>query len=123
MLTPQKERAVVYAITTTLVTEHPLRLGLRQKLRLTLPEGAKLNTLGELEALAIDLGVVISARAALDYDSARWLGAEPNVQPVRSAQAVVIEYTAHPQAKLYVATGGDTTADSDLTPRPHLLAV
>jgi hypothetical protein len=101
VLTPKKERAIVYAITTTQVAEHPLRLGVRQKLHLTLPEGAKLNILGELEELAIDLGVVISARAALDYDPARWLGAEPNVQPVQSATAVVVEYTAHPRCELW----------------------
>jgi hypothetical protein len=33
LLTPKNERALVYAITTTQVTEHPLRPGLRQKLR------------------------------------------------------------------------------------------
>src|SRR5205823_11464532 len=47
--TPQQERAVIYGITTTNITEHPLRPGVRQKLRLTLPEGVQLNALGELE--------------------------------------------------------------------------
>lgn len=112
--TPQKERAVIYAITLTNLTEHPLRPGVRQKARLTLPDGAKLNKLGELEELDIDLGVVISARAALDYDAARWLGAEPVVLPVKSTNAVVIEYAAHPQAKLYVATGANSHAAYDL---------
>ncbi|MFN8486482.1 MAG: CehA/McbA family metallohydrolase [Caldilineaceae bacterium] len=114
ILTPQKERAVIYGISTTTITEHPLRPGLRQKLRLTLPASAKLNAIGELEDVAIDLGVVISARAALDYDQTRWLGAEPNVQPVQTDKAVVIEYVAHPQGKLYVGTGGDTVAVYDL---------
>jgi len=35
--TPQKERAVIYGITLTTVTEHPLRAGVRRKARLTLP--------------------------------------------------------------------------------------
>lgn len=112
--TPQKERAVIYGITLTTVTEHPLRAGVRRKARLTLPEGTKLNKLGEAEGLQIDLGVVISARAALDYDHTRWLSAEPVVQPVRSEQAVIVEYSAHPQAKLYVPTGADTQQVYDL---------
>jgi hypothetical protein len=116
--TPRNERALIYAITTTTVTEHPLRPGVRQKLRLTLPPGAKLNGLGELEEVSIDLGIVISARAALDYDPERWLGAEPNVQPLKSEQAVVIEYTAHPQARLYVGRDGSAPAVYELSSLP-----
>jgi hypothetical protein len=104
----KKERAVIYGITTTHVADHPLRPGLRQKVRLTLPEGAKLNKVGELEGATLDLGVVISARAALDYDQARWLGDEPVVQPTKSTGAVIIEYAAHPQAILYIPTGTET---------------
>ncbi len=105
--TPQRERSVIYAITTTQLTDHPLRPGLRRKARLTLPAGAQLNKLGELEGLAIDLGNVISARVALDYDAERWLSAEALVQPQPSTTAVNIEYVAHPQALLYVPTGVD----------------
>ncbi|MBX3013772.1 MAG: CehA/McbA family metallohydrolase [Caldilineaceae bacterium] len=112
--TPQKERAVIYGITATSVTDHPLRAGVRRKARLTLPAGLPLNKVGEVEGLQIDLGVIISARAALDYDPARWLGEEPVVQPARSEQAVIVEYAAHPQAKLYVPTGGDTPLIYDL---------
>ena len=126
--TPQKERAVLYGITLTTVTEHPLRAGVRRKARLTLPAGVKLNKLGEAEGLQIDLGVVISARAALDYDPARWLSAEPVVQPVKVEQAVIVEYSAHPQAKLYVPTSADTHHVYDLAtlsdnPAPELVEV
>lgn len=110
----KKERALIYGITATTVTDHPLRPGVRRKARLTLPEGVKLNKLGEVEGLQIDLGVVISARAALDYDHTRWLSAEPVVQPVKAEQAVIIEYAAHPQAQLYVPTGADTQQVYDL---------
>lgn len=110
----KKERAVIYGITLTTVLAHPLRPGVRRKVRLTLPAGAKLNKLGELTGVEIDLGVVISARAALDYDHDRWLGSEPVVQPVRAEQAVIIEYAAHPQAKLYVTTGAESHHVYDL---------
>ena len=111
---PKEERSLIYAISYTTLTEHPLRPGGRQKLVLTLPAGARLNALGELEEVDIDLGLVISARAALDYDRERWLSAEPNVQPLKAEQRVVVEYAAHPLAKLYVATGPETYVVYDL---------
>jgi len=105
IVTPKEEQSLIYAISYTQVEVHPLRPGVRKKLKLTLPEGAKLNILGELEGVDIDLGVVISARSLLEYNRDQWLGKEPDIQPVRSDRAVVVEYIAHPKAKLYVSTG------------------
>ena len=84
--------------------EHPLRPGVRRKLRLQLPDDVALNAIGEVDeaAIGVDLGVVISARAALDYDHERWNDDEAGVHPSRSARDVVVEYSAHPQARLYV---------------------
>ena len=112
--TPKEERSLIYGITQTQATDHPLRPGVRRKVRLTLPEGARLNDLGLLDGAEIDLGVVISARAGLAYDQERWLSPEPNVQPTPLERQVVIEYTAHPLAKLYVPTGPDSHAVYDL---------
>jgi hypothetical protein len=117
--TPKEERSLIYAISYTNLTDHPLRPGVRQKLVLPLPEGAKLNALGELEEIDLDLGSVISARAVLDYDRERWLSAEPNVQPIKSDQRVVVEYAAHPMARLYVATGPESHAVYDLSSRSN----
>jgi hypothetical protein len=107
-LQPQRERAVVYAISATTLTDHPLRPGVRRKLRLHLPPGVALNANGELEGLEIDLGSVISARAALDYDLAQWQSATPVVEPARADNAVLVEYVAHPAAKLYLPTPSGT---------------
>ncbi|MBT3601870.1 MAG: CehA/McbA family metallohydrolase [Candidatus Latescibacteria bacterium] len=107
ILTPKEERSLVLGVTHTQVSEHPIRPGIRQKLRLELPEGAALNRLGELENVDIDLGTVISARAVLHYDGDRWLGDEVDVQPERSETEVVVEYIAHPQAKMYVGIDND----------------
>ncbi|HLV35114.1 MAG TPA: hypothetical protein VKY59_08385, partial [Spirillospora sp.] len=104
---PQAERSVIYALSHTRVETHPLRPGTRQKLKLMLPDTIQFNAIGELENVTIDLGTVISARAALEYDPERWLGPEANVQPVRSDRAVIIEYIAHPLAKLYIDTGSE----------------
>ena len=113
--TPREERSLIYAITHTRIDEHPLRPGVRRKMRLQLPAGAHLNAVGELEEIDIDLGQVISARAALDYDRGDWLGTAPNVQPTRSDRSVVVEYSAHPQARLYVGTGADTSVSYELS--------
>ena len=106
-LVPKNERSLVLGIAHTQVADHPLRPGVRQKLKLVLPEGAQLNGNGELEDIDIDLGVVMSARAVLDYDAERWLGAEVDVQPEQSSSEVVVEYIAHPQGKLYVGAEED----------------
>ena len=113
--TPREERSLIYAISHTRIDEHPLRPGVRRKLHLQLPADVHLNAVGELEEIDLDLGQIISARAALDYDRDDWLGAAPNVQPTRSASAVVVEYSAHPQARLYVGTGADTYVSYELS--------
>jgi hypothetical protein len=101
---PRDERSAIYAVSLTNVAEHPLRPGVRRKMRLRLPDGMELNAIGEVDQadMAIDLGVVISARAALEYDPARWSSKEPVVEPARSEREVIVEYAAHPQARLYV---------------------
>ncbi len=120
ILRPRDERSIIYGISATTLTDHPLRPGVLRKLRLTLPDGATLNALAELDvddrspAIGIDLGTVISARAALDYDRDRWAGAEPDVQPAQSTSDVVVEYAAHPHGRLHVATGRDSFVSADL---------
>ncbi|MBL8126565.1 MAG: hypothetical protein JNM64_02935, partial [Chloroflexia bacterium] len=131
-LVPRTERSLVYGITATGLVDHPLRAGIRQKLRLTLPEGVTLNAIGELDVdsrdpgLGIDLGTVISARAALEYDTVAWEGSPPDVQPTPAELAVVVEYAAHPAARLSLAgpdgqvltavLPGDETGDLDIAP-------
>jgi hypothetical protein len=101
-LRPRGARSAVYAITLTDVAAHPLRPGVRRKLRLRLPDGVQLDDAGCLDEIAIDLGTVISARAALDWDPADWAGDAPALQPTASEREVVVEYAAHPQARLHV---------------------
>src|SRR5262249_53005192 len=82
VLTPRDELSAVYAITLTELSEHPLRPGVRRKVRLSLPHDVELNAIGEPDDVAVDLGTVISARAVLEYDAERWVGPDPSVQPV-----------------------------------------
>lgn len=121
LLKPVAERAAIYAISATQLAEHPLRAGIRRKVRVALPDGVELNGLGECEDLAIDLGTVISARAVLEYDHTAWLGGGADVQPARSAREVVVEYTAHPQARLHI--GAQTVYDLAALPEEGAVEV
>ena len=112
---PREERSAIYALTLTDLAEHPLRPGVRRKLRLRLPEGVPVNAIGEVDPdeIGIDLGVVISARAVLEYDNEHWSGAAPLSQPARSEREMIVDYSAHPRARLYVGgevfdLGGDS---------------
>ncbi len=122
ILTPVQERAVVYAITASQLDEHPLRPGLRRKVRVTLPPDVNLNALGECEELSIDLGTVISARAVLEYDHMAWLSGEAvDVQPQRSEREIVVEYSAHPAARLHIGT--ETVYDLAALPEEGIVEV
>ncbi len=99
---PKNERALIFGISATKVVEHPLRSQVRRKLELTLPAGVEFNGIGELDNVDIDLGYVISTRAKLEYDHGAWFSDATNVQPARSKRAAILEYAAHPEAKLYL---------------------
>ena len=112
---PKDERALIFAISATQVSEHPLRAQVRRKLALSVPPGVEFNSLGELDNIDIDLGTVISARARLDYDREAWFSEATDVQPTRSRRVAIIEYTAHPQAKLYLGDANGKTHTYDLS--------
>ncbi len=114
LLQPRDGAVAIYAVTATQLVDHPLRPGLRRKLRLTLPPGVTLNALGELDDIDIDLGHVITARAVLEYDPAQWADPHAVIQPTPSTREVVVEYAAHPAAKLYVGTGDGNIVAYDL---------
>ncbi|HET6444328.1 MAG TPA: CehA/McbA family metallohydrolase [candidate division Zixibacteria bacterium] len=102
---PRTERSLIFAISYTGLIDHPLRGQTRQKLRLSIPPGVNLNAIDELSDIGIDMGTVISARASLDYDETLWLRDSPDVQPLRNDDTVIVEYAAHPEAKMYVGAG------------------
>ncbi|MFN8224431.1 MAG: CehA/McbA family metallohydrolase [Gaiellales bacterium] len=97
---PGDERSAVYGVALTTVQSHPLRPGPRRTLRLLLPDAVALDEYGELDPadVEVDLGVVISARARLEYDERRWASADSLVHPARSTTEALVEVAAHPQA-------------------------
>ena len=109
----KEERALIFGISATQVVDHPLRSRTRRKLPLSLPDGVSFNAIGELDEVDIDLGTVISARTKLEYNREDWFSGATNAQPQRSDRVAIIEYVAHPQAKLYLETedGGSLAVD------------
>lgn len=101
-LVPVDEQSTVYAVSLTSLDDHPLRPGLRRAFRVAVPKGAKLDSLGELPDIAVDLGIALSARAVRRYHEERWLSDEALVLPERSADEVLVEVAAHPAAILHV---------------------
>ena len=111
----KNERVLIYGISATRVEAHPLRAQTRRKLPLSLPEGVSFNAIGELGGVDIDLGTVISARAQLDYDRKKWFSGATNAQPELSERVAIIEFAAHPQAKLYLEGDDGEFLASDLS--------
>ena len=123
VLSPGSQAVAVFGVTTTTLQDHPLRWLERRKLLLSLPDGVSLNAIGELDDVAIDLGIVISARQQMVYDHARWRVDDPDLQPTASDKRVVVEYVAHPGAKIYVGQGdGADPVGYDLDALPALEA-
>lgn len=113
-LTAREERSVIFGISAAHLPEHPLRFEPRRKLLLTLPEGLELNAIGELDDIGIDMGQVISARRQFVYPDGRWSDEEVDVQPIVAKDKIVVEYAAHPGAKLYVGLEGGSPQVFDL---------
>ena len=109
------ERALIFGVSVTQVSAHPLRALARSKLALRLPDGIQFNKLGELDHVDIDLGNVISARAIQNYDRELWFSDATNAQPTQADDRVLIEFAAHPQAKLYLQAAGGELIAHDLT--------
>ncbi|NLX37695.1 MAG: CehA/McbA family metallohydrolase, partial [Chloroflexi bacterium] len=109
---------------------HPLRWRTRRKALLRLPEGVpfapELDVHGLLAQVQLDLGQVISARPRALYPTADWETSANNALPKIIANELLIEYTAHADAR-FVLWNGETTpvsavegvqAEVALTPVP-----
>ena len=97
---------VVSAISAGRVTSHPLRWLARKKAILRIPYGTRfhsdLDEDGLLAQLKLDMGQVISASPRLLYPQENWENSYNNRIPEVSADEVLIEYTAHPEARFHL---------------------
>jgi len=106
---PKSEIIILSAVSAGQVTSLPLRWERRQKAVLTLPQGAAadlgLTHDGLLKHLQLDLGQVISAQRRTVYPNDSWARTYDNKVPDVSSRELLVEYTAHPDARFHLEDG------------------
>jgi hypothetical protein len=122
-LVPAGEVSAVYAMSLTSLESHPLRPGLRRTFRVQVPDHAGPNVVGELDAVAVDLGSVLSARTVLRYDREQWTPASPLALPSESDADVLVEVAAHPAARLYLGEGASANVHDLSSPSADVVEV
>ena len=99
-------------------SSNPLRWETRQKAVLTLPKGKKFNPLldelSQVRHIHLDMGQVISASPRTIYPNDSWGKSYNNKLPDVSDRQVLVEYSAHPDAKFHLP-GGKTVPVARLT--------
>ena len=105
---PKAGAIVLSAVTAGRVSSMPLRWEARRKAILHLGGETfrpKLTGEGLLEQVQLDLGQVISARTRTVYPTADWASTHNNKPPEISNDAILVEYTAHPEACFHLWDG------------------
>jgi hypothetical protein len=91
------------------VGENPLCWQRRRKVLLRLPEGVafqpEVNEKGCLAQIQLDLGQIISAQPQMIYANAGWEQGYNNQLPAVDPVSVLVEYTAHPDARFTLWDG------------------
>jgi len=100
---------VLSALSAGRSASRPLRWETRRKALLRLPGGEAfdphLDERGCLEQIQLDLGQVISAQLRPAYPNQEWARTYNNQSPRISNREVLIEYTAHPEARFHLGGG------------------
>ncbi len=127
-LEPRNSAILLCAVTASDVDSLPLLWGRRRKARLRLPQGETFDgsrvhhgtqglmmegQVGGYRQIRLDMGQVISAEPRPYYPNAAWEQTIPSSLPEISQDEVLVEYTAHPQARFHLPDG-QTVAVADL---------
>ncbi len=111
---PRAGTVVISAVSAGKASTLPLRWEKRRKALLRLPRGAsfdpQLDDVGLLKQVQLDLGQVISAMPRSCYPDHEWAKTYNNQLPRLSAREVIVEYTAHPDARFHLANGRSVPA-------------
>ena len=106
---PGEGLTVLSAISTGTTVSLPLRWQPRRKACLTLAAGdafrPDLDNNGLLQQVQLDLGQVISAVPCLLYPNNAWPETYNNQMPEISTNQVLLEFTAHPEARFHLPGG------------------
>jgi len=106
---PSDRPIVISAISAGKASSLPLRWETRRKALLRLPKGQAfdptLDGEGLLKQLQLDMGKVISARPCPVYPNRTWAKTYSNRVPGLSERELLVEYTAHPDARFHLPGG------------------
>ena len=106
---PATGSIVVSALSGGRAASLPLRWEPRRKAVFRLPRGEafdpELDERGRLKQIQLDLGQVISAQPRFRYPDAEWARGYDRQLPELATDEVVIEYTAHPDARFHLGGG------------------
>jgi hypothetical protein len=106
---PVSGTIVLSAISAGNVTANPLRWRSRRKAIMVLPANVDfdpaLDEKGLLAQIKLDMGQVISATPRLLYANEKWKTGYNNMLPEVLKKEVLIEYTAHSDAKFHLSNG------------------
>ncbi len=106
---PRDGALILFGVTAGRVHSIPYRWEARRKAVLRLPKDetldAELDSDGLLRQIQLDLGQVISAQPCTLYPKADWAAGYNNQLPEVSERDVLIEYTAHPEARFHFPGG------------------
>jgi len=105
---PAEATILVSGVSAGKVSSLPLRWESRQKAVLRLPRGEAFDPAledGKLKQIRLDLGQVISARPRPLYPNRTWSRTYGNRVPDASDREVLVEYTAHPEARFHLPKG------------------
>ena len=100
---------VISGVTAGNASSEPLRWQTRQKAILKMPEGMAfdydVDSTGCWKQIQLDMGQVISIEPRLLYPRADWANSHNNQMPEKSASEVLVEYSAHPDARFHLWDG------------------
>ncbi|MCQ6559366.1 CehA/McbA family metallohydrolase [Paenibacillus mendelii] len=102
VMRPADGTAFIFGITRTSLATNPFRWDARRKARYVSAPGFVPQPFGDNANIGIDLGAIISAAPALEYNHASWLDNPNPPLPAPKQHEWIVEYTAHPDAHLLI---------------------
>ncbi|MCE2492331.1 MAG: hypothetical protein J4F40_06955 [Alphaproteobacteria bacterium] len=106
---PKSGTVIVSAVSSGHAQGMPLRWGTRRKAVIKLPRSVvqtyEFDEHDLLDHVQLDLGQVISATPRLIYPNDKWAETRQNRQPTRASDEVIVEFTAHDEARFHLSGG------------------
>jgi hypothetical protein len=100
---------VISGVTTGNASSEPFRWQTRQKAILKMPEGMAfdydIDSTGWWKQIQLDMGQVISVEPRLLYPNSDWENTFNNQMPEKPGREVLVEYSAHPDARFHLWDG------------------